>query len=102
LKQYLNNYFYMFKVSRFFGLSTVNVIWALVAGTRYSRGYACLQALLHALTLLFRTGSQTGGIVNAVPVLKIIAPQLTGHRETLEHVTNLKAFFKVSHFCIIF
>ncbi|KDR22559.1 methyl farnesoate epoxidase-like isoform X2 [Zootermopsis nevadensis] len=82
------------QVSRFFGLSTVNVIWALVAGTRYSRGDARLQDLLHALTRLFRSGSQTGGIVNAVPILKIIAPQVTGHQETLDHVTNLKFFFR--------
>lgn len=91
----------MFKVARFFGASTVNVIWALVAGARYPRDDDRLQALLHALTRLFRTGSQTGGIVNAVPALKKVAPQISGYRENLEHINNLKAFLKVSDTCRI-
>lgn len=83
-----------FQVSGFFGPSTVNVIWALVSGARYSRDDDRLRALLHILTRLFRTGSQIGGIVNAVPALQKIAPQISGYRENLEHITNLKAFLK--------
>jgi hypothetical protein len=79
----------------------VNVIWAMVAGARYTRDDDRLRALLHALTRLFRTGSQAGGIVNAVPTLKKIAPQISGYRENLEHINNLKAFFKVSDTCRI-
>jgi hypothetical protein len=76
------------------------VIWALIAGTRFSRDDTHLQALLHTLTHLFRTGSQTGGILNAVPVLKKITPQITGYAENVENITNFKDFFKVSHICI--
>jgi hypothetical protein len=88
-------------VSGYFGPSTVNVIWALVAGTRYSRDDDHFKALLPVLSRLFRGGSQTGGIVNAVPILKTIAPEITGHKETVEHITYLKEFFKVSDNCRI-
>jgi hypothetical protein len=86
-------------VSGFFGPSTVNVLWALVAGTRYSRDDDQFQTLLLALNHLFRSTSQAGGIVNAVPILKTIAPEITGHKETLEHTTYLKEFFRVSDNC---
>jgi hypothetical protein len=72
-----------------------------MAGTRYSRDDDRFQALLHILNRLFRTNSQTGGIVNAIPILKTIAPEITGHKESLEHITNLKEFFKVSDTCRI-
>ncbi|KAJ9577737.1 hypothetical protein L9F63_005730 [Diploptera punctata] len=83
-----------FQVSRYFGLSSVNVIWALLAGSRFSRDDARLQALLDSLMRLFRSGSQTGSIVNVIPVLKLIAPRITGHSEQVEHITKLQTFFR--------
>ena len=80
-----------------FAISTLNVLWGMLAGTRYSRDDPELQDLLSRIKENFRSGNPTGGIVALFPILKRIAPGLSGHKKAADNLHELQEFFRVSN-----
>jgi hypothetical protein len=68
----------------------------MIAGARYSRDDAELLILLEKLRRLFRSGNPGGGIVGVFPILMKIAPVLSGYAKTLDTVSDMQDFFRVS------
>ncbi|GLH01594.1 Methyl farnesoate epoxidase [Gryllus bimaculatus] len=63
------------QVSGLFNISTVNVLWGIIAGTRYKHSDPKLQKLMQLLTAFFRSGNPTGGNLRMIfPFLKYIFP----------------------------
>jgi len=79
-----------------FTIATLNVLWRMIAGARYSRDDAELLILLEKLRLMFRSGTVGGGINGAFPILMKIAPVFSGYSERLATVSDLQDFFRVS------
>ena len=79
-----------------FAISTLNVLWGMLAGIRYSRDDAELNDLLQKLNRAFRAGNPTGGILLVLPVLKRIIPGLVGHTEAMNSLHDMQEFFRVS------
>lgn len=68
----------------------------MIAGTRYAHDDSDFKLLLHKLEFLFRSGSASRNLADIFPVLKKIAPGLSGHQKIMESFNELKNFFRVS------
>ncbi|XP_067013413.2 methyl farnesoate epoxidase [Anabrus simplex] len=80
------------QVSGLFNISSVNVLWGVMAGMRYKRDDPELRNLLDNLTKLFRAGNVTGATLRVIfPFLKRIAPSLVDDGTT-------KTFHQLHHF----
>jgi hypothetical protein len=68
----------------------------MMAGSHYSRNDEELLTLLEKTRRFFRSGNPSGGIVNIFPILKTIAPGLSGHTEAMESLLDMQNYFRVS------
>lgn len=84
------------QVTGLFTIATLNVLWRMIAGARYSRDDAELLILLEKLRLMFRSGNAGGGITGAFPILMKIAPVFSGYSERLATTSHLQDFFRKS------
>ncbi|GFG40194.1 hypothetical protein Cfor_09782 [Coptotermes formosanus] len=82
------------QVSGLFNIPSVNVLWSMIAGTRYAHDDADFKLLLHKLNSFFRSGSPAGNLATIFPVLKKIAPELCGHKKKMEALNELTNFFR--------
>lgn len=82
------------QVSGLFHVSTLNVLWGMIAGVRYERDDQRMKDLFDKLNRAFRIGSVTGGIASMFPILKKIAPELSGYKHTMDTIKELQDFFR--------
>jgi hypothetical protein len=68
----------------------------MIAGTRYAHDDADFKALLQKLDFIFGSSSVSGNLTATFPVLKKIAPELCGHKKTMESFNDLMNFFRLS------
>ncbi|XP_071516546.1 methyl farnesoate epoxidase-like [Panulirus ornatus] len=54
------------------GVSSVNIMWALMGGTRFGHKDKELQELVSTLNKMFRAGDVTGGLVSSFPALRYL------------------------------
>jgi len=73
----------------------VQVLWTLIAGVRYSHDDPKLSSLLDIVDDLFKSGS-IGGFSQVFPILRKIAPGLTGEQEQLKAYRAIQNFIRVS------
>ncbi|PNF20447.1 Methyl farnesoate epoxidase [Cryptotermes secundus] len=78
----------------FFGVPAINVLWAVLGGERHSHDDREFKALLQKITRLFRTGNPSGDIVDVLPFLRLIFPNLAGYRERNIATTGGHNFFR--------
>ncbi|KAK7864096.1 hypothetical protein R5R35_002738 [Gryllus longicercus] len=63
------------QVSSLFNISSVNVLWKVMAGVRFKRTDPLLQRLIKILTDLFRAGNGLSGNLSALfPILRYVLP----------------------------
>jgi hypothetical protein len=74
----------------------------MIAGSHYSRDDEDLLILLGKVRRLFRSGNPSGGLVNMFPILKAIAPGLSGHTESMESISDMQNYFRVSNVILNF
>jgi len=84
------------QVTGLFTIATLNVLWRMTAGTRYSRDDAELLIILEKLRSLFRSGNAGGGVVNVFPILMKIAPVLSDYDKTLATTSDMQEIFRKS------
>ncbi|XP_069696214.1 methyl farnesoate epoxidase-like [Periplaneta americana] len=82
------------QVNGLFNVSALNVLWSMIAGVTYERDDARLKYLFEKLNESFRLGNASGNVVNMFPILKKIAPRLSGYKPFLESVKDLQDFFR--------
>jgi len=67
------------RMERFFQLSSLNVLWTMMAGIRYSHDDPKLQELLRVNSGWLQTGNFFAGIVAAFPFIRHVFPEWTGY-----------------------
>ncbi|ODM98759.1 Methyl farnesoate epoxidase [Orchesella cincta] len=77
----------------YFNLSVLNVLWSMIAGTRYSHDDEKLLALLEHVDMLMKCGS-VGNLSSMFPILRKLAPKLTGEEKQLEAYKLLQNFLR--------
>lgn len=80
-----------------FGVGVINVLWAIVAGERFSHDDDRLNELLKMIEVSFRTVDISGSMLNQLPILRYIAPRLTGYQYFKTTTDNLNGFIEVRH-----
>jgi methyl farnesoate epoxidase/farnesoate epoxidase len=80
----------------FFGLSAINVLWAVLGGVRHSHNDGDFKELLQKITRLFRTGNPSGDIIDVLPFLRFLFPNLAGYKERNAGTIGGQNFFRVS------
>lgn len=84
-----------FQISGLFNISAINILWAMIGGTRLSYDDKNFKILLIHLERLFRQGNLNGGIINGVPGLrKVISIFYEMDDDRTDRM--LHEFFKVS------
>ncbi|PSN29261.1 Methyl farnesoate epoxidase [Blattella germanica] len=78
-----------------FAISAINVLWGMTAGTRYARDDAEIKPVLLRLKKVFQTGSPSGGLVQAFPILRRIAPGLVGYAASMQNLQEMQSMFRV-------
>ncbi|CAB3259871.1 unnamed protein product [Arctia plantaginis] len=68
-------------INNMFNITIVNILWRLVAGKRYDLDDANLKLLCDIITRLFRAVDMSGGILNFLPFVRHVAPNLSGYNE---------------------
>jgi hypothetical protein len=86
---------FLMQVHGLFKISALNILWCMIAGTRYARDDEELQSLLQSLDKVFRSGTQSGRFLDMFPVLKRFLPQSTGNKDSVDSVRSLHNFLKV-------
>lgn len=84
------------KVNDLFGVGVINVLWAIVAGERFSHDDDRLNELLRMIEKSFKAFDISGGMLNQMPVLRYIAPRLTGYKYFKTTTDNLNGFIEVN------
>ncbi|XP_069160827.1 methyl farnesoate epoxidase [Procambarus clarkii] len=76
------------------GVSAINILWALLGGTRFSRKDARLMKLVNLLNEMFRTGNPVGELETIFPVLRHIMPQTSTVNSFISGFTSVNEFIK--------
>lgn len=82
------------QVAGLFSVPSINVLWSMIAGTRYAHDDADFKSLLYKLNNYFRSGSPAGNLETIFPILKKIAPGLCGHKKRMDATNDLMNFFR--------
>nr|CAD7398393.1 unnamed protein product [Timema poppensis] len=78
-----------------FGVYVLNTLWSMMAGIRYSPDDLELKKLQDLLTELFAKIDMVGCLFSHFPVLRFIAPELSGYKQFLYIHQKLWVFLKV-------
>nr|CAD7198873.1 unnamed protein product [Timema douglasi] len=77
-----------------FGVYVLNTLWSMMAGIRYSPDDLELKKLQDLLTELFAKIDMVGCLFSHFPVLRFIAPELSGYKQFLYIHQKLWVFLK--------
>ncbi|KAK8744997.1 hypothetical protein OTU49_000395 [Cherax quadricarinatus] len=78
------------------GVSAINILWALMGGTRFSRKDGRLLHLVNILNELFRSGNAAGGIETVFPALRHIMPDSSSFNTAIRNIKPIQEFIKKS------
>lgn len=78
-----------------FDVGVINVLWAMMAGTRFALDDARLIKLLKIIHDAFRLSDMSGGMLNQLPFLRYIAPKATGYAELMDIMKRMWQFLEV-------
>nr|CAD7426505.1 unnamed protein product [Timema monikensis] len=78
-----------------FGVYVLNTLWSMMAGIRYSPDDLELKKLQDLLTELFAKIDMVGCLFSHFPVLRFLAPELSGYKQFLYIHQKLWVFLKV-------
>lgn len=84
------------KVNDLFGVGVINVLWAIIAGERFSHDDSRLNELLRMIEKSFRVFDISGSMLNQLPILRYVAPGLTGYQNFKTTINNLNGFIEVN------
>ncbi|CAG7816358.1 unnamed protein product [Allacma fusca] len=77
-----------------FTLPVLNILWNMVAGSRFSYEDQKLKTLISDVEELSRSFDIGGNILMAFPLLRYVAPELTGHTQQMGIYRKLHEYFR--------
>ncbi|XP_014242400.1 methyl farnesoate epoxidase-like isoform X2 [Cimex lectularius] len=81
-------------VPNILGVSVVNSLWSMVAGERFKVGDSRPLELLNFISLGFRLQDMSGGLLNQMPFLRFIAPELSSFNKVRLVLNTLTKFLQ--------
>ncbi|CAH2244365.1 farnesoate epoxidase-like [Pararge aegeria] len=83
-------------VNHMFDVCIVNILWKLVAGRRYDLTNEQLTILCDLITRSFKVVDMSGGILNFMPFLRHVFPNLIGYNELIAIHDSLYDFLRTT------
>lgn len=84
----------VFEMTSFFNVPVLNTLWRMLAGSRYNKEDAKMAELISILTQLFGAVSMVGAPFSHFPILKYLAPELSGYGVYVRAHSRLWTFLK--------
>lgn len=78
-----------------FDISAINVLWAMMAGERFTLEDSRLTKLFNIIHAAFQTVDISGGILNHMPFLRYVAPDACGYNKLVDTLKQLWGFIEV-------
>ncbi|CAH1392903.1 unnamed protein product [Nezara viridula] len=75
-------------------ISVMNILWSIVAGGRFQLDDKKARVLIDHIHTSFRLQDMSGGILNQMPFLRFICPELTSFNKLKDVLGNLTTFVK--------
>nr|UUB32679.1 cytochrome P450 CYP303A1 [Dendroctonus valens] len=74
----------VFKMESMFSMSVLNTVWCMLAGVRYSQDDQKMKLLQNIMFRMFKAVHMVGAAFSHFPILKYVAPQLSGYKCYME------------------
>ncbi|KAL1501289.1 hypothetical protein ABEB36_006637 [Hypothenemus hampei] len=84
----------VFNMESLFSVSILNTIWKMIAGVRYSPEDDKMKTLQKMLSDLFKIIHMIGAAFSHYPILKYIAPELSGYKSYMETHERIWEFLR--------
>ncbi|CAH1119578.1 unnamed protein product [Phaedon cochleariae] len=84
------------QTSPILAISVLNIIWALISGSRLRRDDPQLARLLYLFDLRSEAFDMAGGLLNQFPWLRLIAPEKSGYRLIVRMNDELRALMSTA------
>ncbi|XP_063231673.1 methyl farnesoate epoxidase-like isoform X2 [Bacillus rossius redtenbacheri] len=81
-------------ISNLFNLPVVNVLWKTLAGTRIAHDDDEFNKLIEIVFEVMRSGNPAGGIINVMPFLRHVFPNIGAYKTSTDAVKDLHHYFK--------
>ncbi|XP_069161652.1 methyl farnesoate epoxidase isoform X1 [Procambarus clarkii] len=78
------------------GVSSINILWAVMGGSRFPPHHPVLLKLVQDLTFMFRAGEATGGVVSVFPALRHLLPKSSTFHVVMDVMFSVRDFIKRS------
>jgi uncharacterized protein YpbB len=82
-----------------FNVYILNTLWSILAGIRFSHSDAELKKLQSLLTELFANIDMVGCLFSQFPLLRFLAPTLSGYKQFMYTHQQVWIYLKVSPIC---
>lgn len=79
-----------------FGVYVLNTLWSMIAGIRFSHSDVELKTLQGLLTELFANIDMVGCLFSHFPMLRFLAPELSGYKQFINIHQQVWKYLKVS------
>jgi hypothetical protein len=79
-----------------FGVYIINTLWSMMAGIRFSHSDLELKKLQSLLTELFSSIDMVGCLFSQFPMLRFLAPELSGYKQFIYIHQRVWEYLKVS------
>lgn len=78
-----------------FTTSVLNILWVVVANSRFKRGDPQMDHLAFCMNGFIRSSNGGPNLLSLFPVLRFIAPELTGFNKLMSYIGPLRNYIEV-------
>ena len=79
-----------------FTTAVLNILWVIVASTRFKRGDPQMEHLSNCMNGFMRHSNGGPNVLGVFPLLRYVAPELTGYNKLLGFIQPLRSYIEVS------
>lgn len=81
-----------------FTTAVLNILWAVVASSRFKRGDPKMETLTSCMNGFMRTSNGGPNLLSLFPFIRHVAPELSGYKELMRNIGPLRSYIEV---CVV-
>ncbi len=80
-----------------FTTAVLNILWVMVASTRFKRGDPQMEHLSNCMNGFMRHSNGGPNALSVFPFLRFLAPERTGYNKLMEFIQPLRSYIEVNN-----